>query len=144
MRIIINRGLSNIFTKIVVFKNGQEMVDCPIKKDCCELDAKIGDQIVINLRSLGYVPIASFVCNSESETYYISPTMFCRRWEFLSFKIFPYLTLILFGGKMFIESDMYDWLCAAMILLTVLSFIFIQACPFQPFMWKKLFKVDKL
>lgn len=144
MKIILNRGFSNLFTRLVVSKNGQEIINCSMKKDYCEFDTKIGDQIVINLRSLGYVPIASFVCNGESETYYISPTMFCRRWEFLSFKIFPYLTLILFGGKMFIESDLYDWLCAAMILLTVLSFIFIQSCPFQPFMWKKLFKVDKL
>lgn len=146
MKIIINRGFEKILTKIVVFKNGQEIIVCPAKKDYCELDAKEGDQIVIKLNSINtfVLTVASFTYHEGNDVFYISPTKAYKIWELLNFKIFPYLSLLFLAFTVVIESDMYKWFCIGMIVLTALSFICLQTCMMTSFMEKKWFKLNYL
>ena len=108
MRIIVNRGIDNIFTRIRVFKNGQLMAACPKERDYFELDAMDGDRIVVKLK---YVTVASFVYREGQDVFYISPTRMSKIWSWLNFFIFPYLTLVLFVFKAMIVSDAYGLLC---------------------------------
>lgn len=82
MKIIVNRGLDNIFTRIRVFKNGHLMVVCPKERDYCELDAMDGDRIVVKLK---YVTVASFVYREGQDVFYISPTRMSKIWSWLNF-----------------------------------------------------------
>lgn len=141
MKIIVNRGFTNLLTRIVVSRNGQEVADCHADKDYCEYEAKKGDRIVVSLRN---VTVAQFVCEGDNDTYYISPTMACKRWELASFKILPYLTLIFLALRGSVESAAYEWFCIGMLLVTVLSLICLRAFPFRPFMWERLFRIEKL
>lgn len=138
MKIIINRGFNHLFTKVAVFRNGQETTACPMQEDCCEFEAEKGDQIVVFFKSVGSFPVAAFVCQENDETYYISPTMTCRVWELASFKIFPYLSILFLAFQLAIESETCKWFCAVMLVLTALSLLI------SPLMWKRMFKLKKM
>lgn len=142
MKIIIDRGFTNLFTKIVVFRNANEMAVCPMKKNYCEFDAKEGDKIEIRLRYS--LTLASFVCCEGKDTYYFGPTAFCRRWELLNFKIFPYLCLLLFVFQPIVKSEVYDWVCAGMVALTALSLICFQSFGLNVSRMKRLYRLDAL
>lgn len=142
MKIIVNRGFTNILTNIVVFRNGQNVADCHVYKDYCEFEAKKGDSIVVNL---GTNAVAQFVSEGGNDTYYIGPTMACKRWEQASYKTLPYITMMLLVMRgSVVNSAAYEWLCIVMLVITVLSLIFLRAFPFRPFMWEKLFRIEKL
>ena len=81
MRIIVNRGIDNIFTRIRVFKNGQLMAACPKERDYFELDAMDGDRMVVKLK---YVTVASFVYREGQDVFYISPTRMSKIWSWLN------------------------------------------------------------
>jgi len=141
MRIIVNRGLDNIFTRIRVFKNGHLMVVCPKERDYCELDAMDGDRIVVKLK---YVTVASFVYREGQDVFYISPTRMSKIWSWLNFFIFPYLTLVLFVFKAMIVSDAYGLLCTGMLVLTVLSLMLFLSCAINPRRRDMMFRLDVL
>lgn len=142
MKIIVNRGFERFLTRVVVFKNAQEIVACPIKKDYCEFSAKEGDQIVIKLKSLGAsaLTVACFDYHEWKDTFYVGPTMLCKIWELFNFKILPYICLLLLAIGAAIESDTYSWFCAGMIVLTALSLIIFLACMLIHPMRKRLFQ----
>lgn len=141
MRIIVNRGIDNIFTRIRVFKNGQLMAACPKERDYFELDAMDGDRIVVKLK---YVTVASFVYREGQDVFYISPTRMSKIWSWLNFFIFPYLTLVLFVFKAMIVSDAYGLLCTGMLVLTVLSLMLILSCAINPRRRDMMFRLDVL
>ena len=141
MKIIVNRGLDNIFTRIRVFKNGHLMVVCPKERDYCELDAMDGDRIVVKLK---YVTVASFVYREGQDVFYISPTRMSKIWSWLNFFIFPYLTLVLFVFKAMIVSDAYGLLCTGMLVLTVLSLMLFLSCAINPRQRDMMFRLDVL
>lgn len=141
MRIIVNRGIDNIFTRIRVFKNGQLMAACPKERDYFELDAMDGDRIVVKLK---YVTVASFVYREGQDVFYISPTRMSKIWSWLNFFIFPYLTLVLFVFKAMIVSDAYGLLCIGMLVLTVLSLMFFMSCAINPRRRDMMFRLDVL
>ena len=141
MKIIVNRGLDNIFTRIRVFKNGHLMVVCPKERDYCELDAMDGDRIVVKLN---YVIIASFVYRDGQDIFYISPTRMSKLWSWLNFSVLPYLTLVLFVINAMIVSDAYDFLCIGMLVLTVLSLMFFMSCAINPRRRDMMFRLDVL
>lgn len=141
MRIIVNRGIDNIFTRIRVFKNGQLMAACPKERDYFELDAMDGDRIVVKLN---YVIIASFVYREGQDVFYISPTRMSKIWSWLNFFIFPYLTLVLFVFKAMIVSDAYGLLCTGMLVLTVLSLMLFLSCAINPRRRDMMFRLDVL
>lgn len=142
MKIIVNRGFSNILTRIIVFKNSQIVMVCPHKKDYCEFDAKEGDEIVVKLKS--HDTIASFVYHEGNDTFYIGPTTMCRRWELANFKIFPFLSLFFIILSASIKSDAYEWFCVGTIVLLALSLLTFYSCMRNLSMQKRLFKVDNL
>ena len=146
MKIIVNRGIGKTLTRILVFKNSESIMDCPIKKDYCEFDAKEGDQIVIKLKSLDTftLTIASFVYHEGKDTFYVGPTMVCKSWELANYRIFPYFCLLFLTFRVAIESDTYERFCASMIVLTALSLMCLQFCILIPFMQKRLFKLEWL
>lgn len=141
MKIIVNRGLDNIFTRIRVFKNGQLMAACPKERDYFELDAMDGDRIVVKLK---YVTVASFVYREGQDVFYISPTLMSKIWSWLNFFIFPYLTLVLFVFKAMIVSDAYGLLCTGMLVLTVLSLMLFLSCAINPRQRDMMFRLDVL
>ncbi|CCX67061.1 putative uncharacterized protein [Prevotella sp. CAG:1058] len=141
MKIIVNRGIDNIFTRIRVFKNGQLMAACPKERDYFELDAMDGDRIVVKLK---YVTVASFVYREGQDVFYISPTRMSKIWSWLNFFIFPYLTLVLFVINAMIVSDAYDFLCIGMLVLTVLSLMFFMSCAINPRRRDMMFRLDVL
>lgn len=141
MRIIVNRGIDNIFTRIRVFKNGQLMAACPKERDYFELDAMDGDRIVVKLK---YVTVASFVYREGQDVFYISPTRMSKIWSWLNFFIFPYLTLVLFVFKAMIVSDAYGLLCTGMLVLTVLSLMLFLSCAINPRRRDMMFRLDVL
>ena len=141
MKIIVSRGVDNIFTRIRVFKNGQLIAVCPMRKDYCVFDAKEGDRVVIKLK---YVTIASFVYHEGQDTFYISPTRMHRIWGWLNFMVFPYLTLVLFVFKAMVGSDAYDWLCTGMLVITVLSLMLLSSCVLNPRKRDMMFRLDVL
>lgn len=141
MKIIVNRGLDNIFTRIRMFKNEHLMVVCPKERDYFELYAKDGDRIEVKLK---YVTVASFVYREGQDVFYISPTRMSKIWSWLNFFIFPYLTLVLFVFKAMIVSDAYGLLCTGMLVLTVLSLMLFLSCAINPRRRDMMFRLDVL
>lgn len=146
MKFIVNRGFNNTFSRIVVFKNAQRIMVCPMRKDYCEFDAKEGDNIVIKLKYLDTytMTIASFAYHEGKEIFYAHPTKMCKLWELANFKILPYLSLLFLVLQTTIKSDAYDWFCAGIIVLTALSLLCFQYSMLISYMRKRLFKVDIL
>ncbi len=141
MKIIVNRGVYNVFTRVRVLKNGQLIAVCPIGKDYCVLDAKGGDRIEIKLK---YITVASVVYHDGQDTLCVGHTKLHKIWEWLDFFVFPYSTLALFVFKDRAGSDAYDWLCTGMLVLTVLSLLVHQSCVLNPRLKDRMFKTDVL
>ena len=133
-----------MLARLVVFKNGQKTIGCSINEDYCEFDAKENDHIDIKLKFLDTttLTVASFVCQGESETVYISPTNICRNWELAIFRILPGLCCLALLLKIVTRADTYEWLFTGIIVLNVLALICFQFFAFIPFMRKRLFKFD--
>ncbi len=146
MKIIVIRGIGKIFTKIVVFKNGEQVAVCPMRDNYCEIDAKEGDKIVVGLKSIGNTGqvLASFVYHNGNDVLLICPTDLCRKWETANFMVLPVLCMLFFILAKAIESDACEWLFTGTFVLTVLSIICIQSCPFYPSLQNKMFRFDFL
>lgn len=146
MKILINNGFNKNFSKVILYKNSQEILLCPIKEGLYEIEAKKSDLIVVKLKSFGNISskIADFVCDNENDTIYVNPTKRCKEWEFLNFKIFPYFSLLFLVLKPTVMSEVYEWFCTSIIVLTALSLICFQFYTLIPAMSVKLFKIDKL
>ena len=115
-----------------------------MREDWYEIEAKKGDLIVVKLKSFGNIAskVANFVCENENDTIYVNPTKVYKEWEFLNFKIFPYFSLLFIVLKAAVVSELYEWFCTSMIVLTALSLVCFQFCQLIPGMLVKLFKVD--
>lgn len=146
MKIIVNRGFENMLTSIVVFKNGQLAIACPIQKDFCEMDAKEGDRIEVKLIALGMISqrLVSFNFQEGKDTVYIRPTMLCKRWEMANYRVLPYLSLLLLVLQSVTTSAACKWLCAGVLVLTALSLLSFPACKSNPSMRSRLFTLAYL
>lgn len=147
MKIIVDRCVEQLFTSIMVFKNDNEPVVCFPHNDYCRLDAKAGDRIVVKLKTFGSyttVTLASFICCSADDVYYVCPTMMCRIWRLLNYAILPYLGLMFLGLGGAIKSDVYSWFCAAFAVLTVLSLVGLKECERFHSMRKRLWRTEVL
>ena len=146
MKIIVNRGFDNMLTSIVVFKNGQPAIACPIQKDFCEIDAKEGDRIEIKLKALGMISqrLAAFTYQEGKDTVYIRPTMLCRRWEIANYRVLPYFSLLFVVLQAVIKSVAYGWFCAGILVLTALSLMGLEVCKSIPSMRSRLFTLAYL
>lgn len=141
MKIIFSRGLGYSPARLVVFRNGQRIRICSVKKDYCVFDAQEGDQIIVELKYLGIptLPIASFVCRGENDTFSVGPTAMCKRWEMANLRIFPWFCALFLLLKILVRSDTHEWLFAGMLAFTILSLVCFQVCMSIPFMLKRLF-----
>jgi hypothetical protein len=146
MKIIVNRGIDKILTKIVVLKNAQEIVVCPIKQDYCVLEVNEGDQIVIKLRFLdnSTLTVASFAYQEGKDIFYISPTLISRRIELAIFKILPCFCALFYVAKTALKSNTVEWIFTGSIVLTVFALLLHQICMLIPFIRKKLFTLEKI
>lgn len=146
MKIIVNRGFDNMLTSIVVFKNGQPAIACPIQKDFCEMDAKEGDRIEIKLIAHGMISqrLAAFTYQEDKDTIYIQPTLLCKRWEVASYRVLPYLSLFFVVLQAVIKSVAYGWFCAGILVLTALSLMGLEVCKSIPSMRSRLFTLAYL
>ncbi|WP_315570968.1 hypothetical protein [Alloprevotella tannerae] len=146
MKIIVNRGFDNMLTSIVVFKNGQPAIACPIQKDFCEMDAKEGDRIEVKLIALGMIAqrLAAFTYQEGKDTVYIRPTILCKRWEMANYRVLPYLSLLLLVLQSVTTSAACKWLCAGFLVLTALSWLSFQGCKSNPSMRSRLFTLAYL
>lgn len=146
MKIIVNRGFDNMLTSIVVFKNGQPAITCPIQKDFCEMDAKEGDRIEVKLIALGMIAqrLAAFTYQEGKDTIYIHPTLLCKRWEVASYRVLPYFSLLFVVLQAVIKSVAYGWFCAGILVLTALSLIGLEVCKSIPSMRSRLFTLAYL
>ncbi|MBD5329388.1 MAG: hypothetical protein HDS03_05835 [Bacteroides sp.] len=122
MQILIDRGVNRLFNKLVV-KNGRENISCPWNKNRCIIEAKPGNEIVVRLSLFptNTMTIAKFTCESTKEIVQISPTMFCKRWEWLNFKLFPYLSIFLLALAMAEGTEEWKWAGALMTAMTAVS-----------------------
>ncbi len=133
MKIIFSRGLGYSPARLVVFKNGQRIRICSVKKDYCVFDAQEGDQIIVELKYLGIptLPIASFVCRGENDTFSVGPTAMCKRWEMANLRIFPWFCTLFLLLKILVRSDTHEWLFAACLPLRFYPwFVFRSVCRF--------------
>lgn len=146
MKVIVNTGYGIKPAGIEIVKNEQRIIYCPMKKDCCVLDANAGDRVEVRLKFAGSprLTVASFVYQEGKDTCYVYPARLYKRLELASFKILPYLCLLLFVFRMLVQSEIYDSLCAGMIVLTALSLIIFVSSVRYSSMRKKLFKFDVL
>lgn len=146
MKIIVNRGFDNMLTSIVVFKNGQPAIACPIQKDFCEMDAKEGDRIEIKLIAHGMISqrLAAFTYQEGKDTIYIQPTLLCKRWEVASYRVLPYFSLFFVVLQAVIKSVAYGWFCAGILVLTALSLMGLEVCKSIPSMRSRLFTLAYL
>lgn len=146
MKIIVNRGFDNMLTSIVVFKNGQPAIACPIQKDFCEMDAKEGDRIEVKLIAHGMISqrLAAFTYQEGKDTVYIRPTILCKRWEMANYRVLPYFSLFFVVLQAVIKSVAYGWFCAGILVLTALSLMGLEVCKSIPSMRSRLFTLAYL
>ena len=146
MKVVVNTGFGIKPAGIEIVKYEQRVIYSPMKKDCRVLDANAGDRIEVRLKFAGSprLTVASFVCQEGKDTCYVYPARLYKRLELASFKILPYLCLLLFAFRMLVQSEVYDSLCAGMIVLTALSLIIFVSSVRYSSMRKKLFKFDVL
>ena len=146
MKIIANRGFDKLLTRIIVLRNAEETTVGYFKNDCCELDAKDGDHIVVKLRYLdtSAVTIASFVYHTGNDVYYVCPTRMCRIWELLNYCILPYTCLLLLALEVAVECEAYAWFCVAMTVLMLVSLLGLKISMLIPSMRKRLMRTEIL
>lgn len=147
MKIIINRGFNNILSRVLVFRNGQK-INGWTRKDCfCEFDAKEEDQILVKIKNLDTTTatVASFIFHEGKDTFYISPNKMLNVWEFVSYKVFLCVCLIYIIYKVaMIESNVFDWVFAAMIFIMALSLVCLQLCMLSSKMLGRFYKLECL
>lgn len=143
MKLIINKGLNNVLSKISIIKNSKEEIVYPPGKDYCELNLEDNDKIVVSLKLMDSfkIKLVSFSYPQEKNILYIEPTILCKVWELLNFKLLPYLCIMLLTLKAAISSHTFSWLCAGMVALTALSLITMQVGKYITSIRKKLFRV---
>lgn len=146
MKVIVNTGFGLKPAGIEIVNNEQRIIYCPMKKDYWVVDANVGDRIEVRLKFAGSprLTVASFVCQEGKDTCYVYPARLYKILELASFKILPYLCLLLFAFRTVAQSEVYYSLCAGMIVLTVLSLIIFVSSVRYSSMQKKLFKFDVL
>lgn len=146
MKIIVNRGLNNIFTRIIVTNNTKEITSCPTSKDYCEFDAKIGESFFVKLRNpnTSTFTIASIDCKGLNDTFYICPTRLFKNWILVNYMILPGICLLFYILQKATVSDFYDLFLAGSMALWALSLICIEFCQYVPFMRKKQFNIIKI
>ncbi len=141
MKLIINRGVNNYPSKIIISENGNEVLKCSTANDICELNLEEDAQVVISLKFWGSLRmrLATFSYTQGREVLYIGPTSLCQVWEFLNFKLFPFLCILLLALKVSINSPLYSWFCTGLIVLTAVSLFTLQIVKFIPPIRRKLF-----
>ena len=146
MKIIVNRGIDKLYTKIVILKNSKKIAVCPFIVDHCIFDTKEGDKIEVKLKLLdtSTITIASFVCNVVGETCYVSPSMMYKRWELVNFKVLPFFCTLFFLIQLISKSNVYEWCFTIMLVITVLSLICSQLCSIIPSTRNKIYKLEYL
>lgn len=143
LKIIINRGFNNVFTSIIVYKNGQKIKTLPMHQECCEFDAELGDQIIVRLGHPNLV-IASFVCRTNSDTYYIHPKDLFMKWTFLNYMLFPGLFLLFFVLQRAIDLASYNWFYASFTVLWALSMLCLALCKYIPTIKQRIFTFESI
>lgn len=145
MKLFVNRGFENLFTRIVVFKNDQKAAVCPVKMDNCEFDAQTGDQIGIKLQTWGGVfslKLDSVEVGERKDTLFFGPTMLCKVWEWLNFRLFPTFCLLFIFLR--IAAGWSEWFFTGMLVVTVLSMICFNFSLLSPSMRQKMFRLENL
>lgn len=146
MKIIVNRGFDKVTTSIIVFKNSQKIVTCPMEQDSCEFDTKEGDQIVIKLGfSIFYkLTIAAFTCSDVDNMFYIHPTAFFNKWILANYMMFPGLFLLFYVIQKMTESDLlYNYAYAGFTVLWAFSIMSMGFFQYYPCFHKRVFKIEK-
>lgn len=145
MKIIVNRGFDKVITSIIVFKNSQKIVTCPMEQDSCEFDAKEGDQIVIKLGFSNFykLTIATFTYSEVDNIFYIHPMTFFKRWILANYMMFPGLFLLFYVIQKMIESDLYNYAYAGFTVLWAFSIMSMGFFQYYPCIRKRIFKVEK-
>lgn len=146
MRLIINRGIQNQFSRLAVYRNGQEISACQKSKDFCDIDARDGDLIKVNLKFFGGAELtaASFVCHGEGDVFYVSLAGVFKRWEALNYKFLPFLCLFFLVLRAAINTAAYDWFCTGMIVMLALSLMCYGFVMLMPSYRKRMFKLEKI
>lgn len=146
MKIIVNRGFDKTFTRIVVVRDKQTILDCPIERDCCEFEAKEGECFLVKLLSFCtfMLPIATIDCNGVDDIFYISPTRLFQKWTILNYMILPGLLLLFFVLQKTRQTNLYNWECTGIIVFWALSLICMGCCQYIPFFRKRMFKINKI
>lgn len=146
MKIIVNRGFDKIFTRILVFKNTQEIISYPSKRDHCEFETKEGDRIFVKLKypSTFTFTIASIDCNGYNDTFYICPTRLFKKWALMNYMLLPGVCLLFYVLQKTNLSDLYNCFFAGLMVLWALSLVCMGFCKYIPFMRKKMFNSIKL
>mgnify|MGYP004443278663 FL=1 len=143
MKVIINRGFDRCTAKPIIFINGNKYVftnTC----DIIECDTKAGDIINVKLMSLDAttVSIGKFICSGELSICHIGPSVFCKIWELVNYKILPYFSIIFLVLKSAIHSTNYNWFCTSMVVLTALSLFCFKMCMLIPCIRKNFYKLE--
>lgn len=146
MKLIVNRGFDKIFTRIIVFKNTEKILSCPMKQDYCEFEAKEGERIIVKLKypdSFTFT-IASIDCNGNNDTFYISPTRLFKNWSLVNYMILPGFCFLFYVLQKTTVSDVYSCFFTGLMVLWALLLICMGFGLYIPFMHKKMFKLIKL
>lgn len=146
MKIIVNGGFERKKAEVVIAKNGQEIITLPKDAYGCDVDAEEGDTIDVKLKYTyrSVLPLATFAYRKGNDTYYVHPSAMYSKWMNATYKIPPFLCIILYAIQPLIQSEGYKWACIGMLVLTVVSFLGLQYSRTSPNVQGKLFKLDVL
>lgn len=141
MKLIIDKGINNIFSRILIIRNGKEKTIFPTDCDYCEFPIEKNNILDISLKTRisGTIPLTSISYSQEKNIIYIRPSTLYKVWESVNFKWLPYLCIILLVLGISIDNSIYEWVCAVMIALTAISLMTMQFGQWIPSIRKKLF-----
>lgn len=144
MKIIINRGIEKLLTRILIYKNGNRYGVSVT--DSITIDSNEGDTIVIKLKSLDIttVTIASFVCVSKNDIIFIYPSIPYKIWDAMNFIILPYSCMLLASLRLCVQSEIFGWGCTSLFGLTAISLICQKLSVYVPVIKKRMYIMNRL
>lgn len=146
MQIIINRGINNALSKVIVFKNSTEVASCAYKEDCIDLDVTQNDLIEIKLRLLdsSSLTISSFTYQAGFEGVYVGGSKVYRICELIAYSILPYLCMLFLVLRSSVTSEAYEWFCASFVVVTALTLVGLKVGMLFPALRKKMYRLHYL
>lgn len=124
MKIIVNKGFCNSFSRIIVSRNDNENIVCPAGESVCEFESTEGERISVKLRFIDtFSPtICTFIGRRECEIVFVETSGVYRVLDKVTY-VLPYACLFLLALRLSVTSEVFGWVCAIITAVTALLLI---------------------